>query len=66
MNHLQCPSTTGFIIAISDLCEKAPHLIRGKIQNFMFNIPHLNIFPIIYRFNVQTAQENEIYITRKI
>ena len=53
-------------MATSDLFEKAPHLIRGKIQNFMFNIPHLNIFPIIYRFNVQTAQENQIYITRKI
>ena len=50
-------------MATSDLFGKAPQLIRGKIQNFLFNKMHLNIFPIIYRFNVQTAQENQIYIT---
>ena len=53
-------------MAISDLFEKAPHLIRGKIQNFMFSIPHLNIFQIIYRFSVQTAQGKQIYIKRKM
>lgn len=58
MNRLQCPSTTGFIMASSDLFEKAPQLI-SKIQKFLFSILHLNIFLIIYRFNVGTVQENQ-------